>query len=78
MKNRLITFIRILCIKLDDWSESLVVPKELFSDISKASNDKERLKELKQIVRELRDLHPYEPSFLKADAIIERMLIIGR
>lgn len=78
MKKKLIRFVRLLCMRLDDWSESLVVPKDLYTEISLAKGDNDKLNELKKRVDALREEYPYELSFIKASAVIERMKVIGR
>lgn len=64
--------------RLDDWSESLVVPKDLYTEISLAKGDNDKLNELKKRVDALREEYPYELSFIKASVVIERMKVIGR
>ena len=78
MKKKLIRFVRLLCMRLDDWSESLVVPKDLYTEISLAKGDNDKLNELKKRVDALREEYPYELSFIKASVVIERMKVIGR
>jgi hypothetical protein len=70
--------IRILAIKFYDSTEYNVIPKDLFDRISLNCKNKEELRLLQQEIKELKSLYPYERKFLTAEAVIERMLIIGR
>ena len=74
----MIKIFRRFCIFLDRWSERLIVPEYLFRDISLNHNNPEKLKELKEKVKQLQQEYPFEPSFIKASALIERMLVIGK
>lgn len=64
--------------RLDDWSKSLFIPKDLFKEISLAKGDNDKLNELKKRVDALREEYPYEPTLVKASVVIERMKVIGR
>lgn len=71
-------FIRILAIKFYDKTEYYVVPKNLFNRISINCKNKEELRKIQQEIKELKSLYPYERTFLRAEAVIERMLILER
>lgn len=78
MIKRIKYLIRILAIKFYDKTEYYVVPKDLFTRISMNSKNKDELRKIREEIKELRRLYPYENSFLKAEAVIERMLILER
>ena len=71
-------FIRILAIKFYDSTEYNVIPKNLFNRISINCKNKEELRKFQQEIKELKSLYPYERTFLRAEAVIERMLILER
>lgn len=76
MKLRKIKYlIRILAIKFHDATDYYVVPVDLFDRIS--TNHKE-LRKLQNEIKELKSLYPAEREFIRAEAVIERMLILGR
>lgn len=78
MIKRIKYIIRVLAIKFYDITEYYVVPKDLFTRISTNCKNKDELIKIREEIKELKSLYPYEKSFIKAEAVIERMLIIGR
>lgn len=70
--------IRILAIKFYDKTEYYVVPRDLFERISRNNKNKKELRKIQEEIKELKSLYPYERTFLKAEAVIERMLILER
>lgn len=78
MIKRIKYIIRILAIKFYDRTEYYVVPKDLFARISTNCKNEDELRKIREEIKELRRLYPYENSFLKADAVVERMLILER
>lgn len=71
-------FIRRLAIKFYNKTEYLIVPKDLFSRISLNHDKPEELQKIKEEVKKLQRKYPAESSLNRAEAIIERMRIIGR
>ena len=78
MIKRIKYIIRILAIKFYDRTEYYVVPKDLFTRISTNCKNKVELRKIQEEIKELKQLYPYENSFLKAEAVVERMLILER
>lgn len=78
MINTIKYSIRKLAIKFYDKTEYYVVPKDLFSKISLNRNKPEELNKIREEIKTLQKLYPEERILLRADAIIERMRIIGR
>ena len=78
MIKRFKYFIRILAIKFYDKTEYNVVPRDLFERISRNNKNKEELRKIQEEIKELKSLYPYERTFLRAEAVIERMLILER
>lgn len=71
-------FIRRLAIKFYNKTEYFVVPKDLFIRISLNHDKPEELQKIKEEVKKLQRKYPAESSLNRAEAIIERMRIIGR
>ena len=71
-------FIRKLAIKFYNRTEYFVVPKDLFSRISLNHDNPKELQKIKEEVKKLQRKYPAESSLNRAEAIIERMRIIGR
>ena len=71
-------FIRKLAIKFYNKTEYFIVPKDLFSRISLNHDKPEELQKIKEEVKKLQRKYPAESSLNRAEAIIERMRIIGR
>lgn len=78
MINTIKYSIRKLAIKFYDKTEYYVVPKDLFSKISLNHDKPEELNKIREEIKTLQKLYPEERILLRADAIIERMRIIGR
>ena len=78
MINRIKYLVRILAIKFHDATEYYVVPEDLFSRISQNNKNKEELQKIRQEIKDLKILYPHERTFLRAEAVIERMLIFER
>ena len=76
--KRLKYFIRVLSIKFHDKTEYYVVPVDLFSRISQNNKNKEELRKIQREIKELKTLYPSERDFQRAEAVIERMLILER
>ena len=76
--KRIKYFIRIIAIKFHDKTEYYVVPRDLFERISKNNKNQEELRKIQAEIKELKSLYPYERIFLRAEAVIERMLILER
>ena len=71
-------FIRKLAIKFYNRTEYFVVPKDLFTRISLNHDKPEELQKIKEEVNVLQRKYPAESSLNRAEAVIERMRIIGR
>ena len=71
-------YIRVLAIKFYDKTDYFVVPKDLFSRISLNHDNPEELQKIKKQIQELKSKFPYERSFDKALAVIERMRVLGK
>ena len=71
-------FIRKLAIKFYNKTEYFVVPKDLFTRISLNHDKPEELQKIKEEVKKLQRKYPAESSLNRAEAVIERMRIIGR
>ena len=71
-------FIRKLAIKFYNKTEYFVVPKDLFTRISLNHDKPEELQKIKEEVKKLQRKYPVESSLNRAEAVIERMRIIGR
>lgn len=78
MIKRIKYIIRILAIKLHDKTEYYVVPKDLFERISRNNKNHKELRKIQEEIKELKSLYPHERTFLRAEAVIERMLILER
>lgn len=78
MFKRIKYFIRVLAIKFHDKTEHYVVPADLFTRISTNNKNKEELRKIQREIKELKTLYPYERDFQRAEAVIERMLILER
>ena len=78
MVKRIKYFIRILAIKFYDRTSTFVIPKDLFNRISLNCKNKEELRKIQKEIKELKLLYPYESDFQRAEAIVERMLILER
>lgn len=78
MIKRIKYLIRILAIKFYGRTEYYVVPKDLFKRITTNCKNKDELRKIREEIKELKQLYPYENSFLKAEAVVERMLILER
>ena len=75
MLKRIKYFIRILAIKFYDRTEHYVCPPDLFKRISLNCKNIGELQTIREEIKELKSKYPYERCFLRADAVIERMLI---
>ena len=71
-------FIRKLAINFYNRTEYFVVPKDLFTRISLNHDKPEELQKIKEEVKKLQRKYPAESSLNIAEAVIERMRIIGR
>jgi hypothetical protein len=71
-------YIRVLAIKFYDKTDHFIVPKDLFSRISLNHDNPEELQKIKTQIQELKSKFPYERSFDKALAVIERMGVLGK
>lgn len=69
-------FIRKLAIKFYNKTEYYVLPEDLFCRITINNKNKEELQKIKQEIKELKTLYPLESSFNRAEAVVERMLIL--
>lgn len=71
-------YIRVLAIKFYDKTDYFVVPKDLFNRISLNHNNPKELQKIKKEIEHLKSKYPYERSFDRALAVIERMKILGK
>lgn len=78
MIKRIKYLIRILAIKFYDKTQYYVVPGDLFERISKNNKNHKELRKIQEEIKELKSLYPRERTFLRAEAVIERMLILER
>lgn len=78
MLKKIKYIIRILAIKFHDATDYYVVPVDLFSRISQNNTNKDELKKIQRELRDLKTLYPFERDFQRAEAVVERMLILER
>ncbi len=70
--------IRAFCLYLENKSRNLIIPEDLWNRISTNNKNIEELNKLYSEISNLRKIYPEEPELIRAQAIIERMKILGR
>ena len=78
MIKRIKYLIRVLAIRFHDATAYYVIPVDLFSRISQNNTNKDELKKIQRELRDLKTLYPLERDFQRAEAVVERMLILER
>lgn len=78
MFKRIKYLIRVLAIYFHDTTAYYVVPVDLFSRISQNNTNKDELQKIQRELRDLKTLYPFEREFIRAEAVVERMLILER
>ena len=75
--NKIKWGIRSRVVALEEWSEKLIVPKDLWDRIDNAKFDKDELVKIYSEINAAREKFPHENEFIRAQAIIERFMALN-
>ena len=75
--NKIKWGIRSTVVSLEEWSEKLIVPKDLWDRIDNAKFDKDELVKIYSEINSAREKFPQENEFIRAQAIIERFIALN-